>query len=259
MRRAAAATAEAGATDVSVWAHQLAMLGPLADFGLRLSVVEAAMGWAGGPSEAAREEAESMVAAAVEGGATKLVAVCLEPSMDHGAAAEGLAMVVDTAWPRGVQVCVEFLPWSAIPDLATAWGLVQSLGAGAGILLDSWHWQRQPGGPVPDLLAAVPGERIGYVQLCDAAPGDGRSMDEAMAGRLLPGDGVVDFAALATQLAAIGATPVVATEIFNPALVAARGDVPASAGDAGSGRRRVHPCIGERRPCRPADGWSTTT
>ena len=48
-------------------------------------------------------------------------------------------------------------------------------------------------------------------------------MDEAMNGRLLPGDGVVDFASVASVLAQIGADPVIATEVFNPGLLTERG------------------------------------
>jgi sugar phosphate isomerase/epimerase len=223
VRAAAEAVRDAGVTGVSVWAHQLGWLPPLADLGLRLCALEAAMSWSGGPTADAVAEAETMVATAVAHGASKLVAVCLDPALDPSAARDGLTALVERAASAGVQVCVEFLPWSGIPDLATAWGLVEPLGPSAGILLDSWHWQRQPGGPNPELLATIAGERIGYVQLCDAAPGDARDMDEAMNGRLLPGDGVVDFASLAEQLAAIGADPVVATEVFNPRLVADRG------------------------------------
>jgi sugar phosphate isomerase/epimerase len=225
---AAEAAAAAGATHTSVWGFQLPVLGGVDRFGLRLSVIEAVTSWAAGPTEAARAEIEAMVAAGAEAGATKVVTVCMEPALDEAAASEGLAMVAEVAAAAGMQACVEFLPWSGIPDLATAWRLVEPVGPHAGILLDTWHWQRQPGGPAPDLLATIPGERIGFVQLCDAAPGDGRSMDEAMAGRLLPGDGVVDFGAVATALHAIGADPVVATEVFNPALLAERG-VPATA------------------------------
>ncbi|HEX4244090.1 MAG TPA: sugar phosphate isomerase/epimerase, partial [Acidimicrobiales bacterium] len=127
------------------------------------------------------------------------------------------------------QVCVEYLPWCGISDLATAWELVEPLGPGAGILLDTWHWQRQPGGPNLELLAQIPGERIGFVQLCDAAaePGDD-AMSEAMADRLLPGDGVVDFTALLGQLDAIGARPFFATEVFNPELVRTHGPAEAA-------------------------------
>ena len=69
------------------------------------------------------------------------------------------------------------------------------------------------------MLAQIPGERIGYVQMCDAAPGEGREMEEAMTGRLLPGEGVVDYPALFATLAQIGADPFIATEIFNAALL----------------------------------------
>lgn len=220
---AAEAAAAAGATHLSVWGFQLPMLGDLDRFGLRLSVIEAVTSWTAGPAAAARAEAEATVAAGADRGATKVVTVCMEPALDEGAAGEGLAMVAEVAAAAGMQACVEFLPWSGIPDLATAWRLVEPIGPHAGILLDTWHWQRQPGGPVPQLLATIPGDRIGFVQLCDAAPGDGRSMEEAMAGRLLPGDGVVDFGEVATALQAIVADPVVATEVFNPALVSERG------------------------------------
>jgi sugar phosphate isomerase/epimerase len=233
---AADAIAAAGVTETSVWAHQLAILEGVERFGLRVSVIEAAMSWAGGPTEFGRLEVEGMVAAGAAAGASALVAVCLEPALDMAAASEGLAMVVEVASAAGLQTCVEFLPWSGIPDLATAWRLVEPLGPQAAILLDTWHWQRQPGGPTPELLATIPGERIGYVQLCDAAPGDGRSMDEAMSGRLLPGDGVVDFADVARLLARIGADPVIATEVFNPRLLAERGLVATAQAFVATGR-----------------------
>jgi sugar phosphate isomerase/epimerase len=163
-------------------------------------------------------------------GATKLVAVCLEPSITEvERARENLAVLVDQSGEAGAQVCVEFLPWTGVPDLATAWLLVEPLGDGAGILLDTWHWVRQPGGPADDLLRSIPGRRLGYLQLCDAAARRGPDvMKEAMTSRLLPGEGVIDFDAVLALLEAIGADPVVATEIFNPALVTARGPVAAA-------------------------------
>lgn len=233
---AAEAIAAAGATHTSVWAFQLPLLGDLGRFGVDLSVIEAATGWPEGPSDAARAEAESLAATGAAAGASKLMAVCMAPEIDQAAARDGLAMVVEIGAAHGLQTCVEFLPWTGIPDLATAWRLIEPLGAGAGIVLDSWHWQRQPGGPAPELLATIPGERIGFLQLCDAAPGEGRSMDEAMSGRLLPGDGVVDFATLVTTLRTIGADPVVATEVFNPALAAELGPAALAAANVAAGR-----------------------
>jgi sugar phosphate isomerase/epimerase len=52
--------------------------------------------------------------------------------------------------------------------------------------------------------------------------------DETMHRRLLPGDGAVDFTALLACVAAGGAEPFVAVEMFNPRFVAERG-APAAA------------------------------
>ena len=115
---AAEAIAAVGVTETSIWAHQLAIVDGVERFGLRVSVIEAAMSWSGGPTEFGRAEAEGMVAAGAAAGATVLAAVCLEPALDLVAAREGLAMVVEIASAAGLRTCVEFLPWSGIPDLA---------------------------------------------------------------------------------------------------------------------------------------------
>jgi sugar phosphate isomerase/epimerase len=198
VRRALDAAQQAGIGSLSVWQPHLELLGGnepgaewLSDAGLRAEAVEAAVVWASGQPEAVEREAQMFAEIVAATGAGKVMAVSMDRAL----------------------------------DLATAWELVEPLGAGAGILLDTWHWQRQPGGPDPELLARIPGERIGYVQLCDAAPGDGRDMNEAMSARLLPGDGVVDFGAVFEILDRTGAQPFVATEIFNPALVIDMGQV----------------------------------
>src|SRR2546422_560660 len=82
----------------------------------------------------------------------------------------------------------------ATPARAPAWRTGEGAGqAKGGILLDLWHWHRQPGGPAFELLSRIPGERIHYVQVCDAT--DSPQPDVfagAMSARVLPGDGVVD-------------------------------------------------------------------
>jgi sugar phosphate isomerase/epimerase len=227
IRGAVEAAAEAGFTELSVWAFQLPAMGDLAALGVHVTAVEAAMTWAAAD---ARAEADQLAGVAASLGATKIVAVTMEPTVpDLDVARENLAVVVEVATAVGAQVCVEFLPWSGIPDLATAWRLIEPLGAGAAILLDTWHWVRQPGGPDVELLRSIPGERIGYVQVCDVAPEPtGDSLTEAMANRLLPGEGVVDFAEVFGVLRDIGASPFVATEIFNPALVDEQGPIGAA-------------------------------
>ncbi len=227
IRAALDAARAAGATGVSVWTPHVELLGgaeqaaaAVTAAALRMEAVEAAVMWsAGTPAEVLRE-ARSFAELVAAVGATRLLAVCMEPELEElDRARAGLAVLVEHVSAAGAQTCVEFLPWSGIPDLSTAWSIVDPVGAGAGIVVDTWHWQRQPGGPNLRLLAEIPGERIGYVQMCDAAPGEGRGIDEAMSGRLLPGDGVVDYPALFATLARIGADPFIATEIFNGALL----------------------------------------
>jgi sugar phosphate isomerase/epimerase len=236
VRAAVEAAVEAGCPDLSVWAFQLAAMGDLAAAGARVAVLEAAMAW---PSADPRAEAEQLAGLAASTGAGLLAAVCMDTELpDLDRARDNLAVVVEVAEGAGARVCVEFLPWSGIPDLATAWRLVEPLGPRAGILLDTWHWQRQPGGPAVDVLRSIPGERILYVQVCDAAaaPAGDDVMGEAMTNRLLPGEGAVDFAGLFDVLRDIGASPFVATEIFNPALVAEQGPVGAAMAMADAAR-----------------------
>jgi sugar phosphate isomerase/epimerase len=218
MRAAGQAAAAAGFTEASVWVQHLDALD---EVDLHVAVVEAATAWATADRPTAEAEAGRLVAAAERVGASTIMAVCFEPRLaDLDDARRNLDVLVALARDIRARVCVEFLPWTGIPDLATAWDLVEPLGPGCGIVLDTWHWVRQPGGPAPDVLARIPGKRIGYVQVCDAAADAGADLfTEAMTGRLLPGDGVVDFADLATHLAAIGATPFVAAEVLNPTLV----------------------------------------
>jgi sugar phosphate isomerase/epimerase len=222
IRAAGEALVAAGVSEASVWTFHIPAL---AGLDLHIEVVEAASAWANTTAAEAGAEAVQIARTAQEVGASKIAAITLEPTLpDLEHARDNLALLVAAATDVGAQVCVEFLPWSGIPDLVTAWELVEPLGPGAGILLDAWHWVRQPGGPNPELLALIPGDRIGYVQLCDAAaqPSDD-VMTEALQHRLLPGDGVVDFTTLVQQLDTIGARPFFATEIFNPGLVTAHG------------------------------------
>lgn len=223
-----AAVAAAGTTSVSIHSFLGMMHGPervrsmLDDAGLRAGALEAALAWSKGPGAANLAEAESIVAMAEATGARALLTVVLEPDMDRGAAAEGLAELCRAVAPAGVQVCLEWLPWTAMATIADAHALCLAADEdNCGITFDTWHWVRQPGGPDPDTLARFSGAQIGYLQLCDASatPGDD-VLTEAMSARLLPGDGVVDFGAVLDVLDAKGARPYVASEIFNAGILA---------------------------------------
>lgn len=240
VRAAVDASVAAGCSELSMWAQHIPADSVSAS-GAHVAVVEAAMAWADDASSSSDVEAEAAFFArlAADHGATVIAAVTMHPALaDLAVARDRLGTLVAAASDVGAQVCVEFLPWSGVPTLAAAWDLVEPLGPGAGILLDTWHWHRQPSGPDLELLRRIPGERIGYVQVCDAAaePGDD-VLTEAMSARLVPGDGVVDFGTVFTVLGEIGASPFVATEVFNPALVAELGMAGAATRMAEAGGR----------------------
>ncbi len=231
LREIAGASAGAGFPTLSLWSFYATGNGVdtaravFDDAGVTVRAVEAATQWTEGP-EAAIADAEQQLDVASAFGADLLLACTMAPTMDTARATEGFAALCERASEHGARVAVEFLPWSAVSDLATTWRLVQESGAtNGGIVIDMMHWQRQPGGPNLELLRQIPGERIHYVQVCDAAPGTsgpGDYLTEALTARPVPGQGCVDIAALLGALAEIDADPYFALEVFNAEL-AARG------------------------------------
>jgi len=232
LREALAACAAAGFRGLSVWPMHLASaeadgLGPaelateLERAGLSVRMVEAATAWTTGDRAAIEAEAGPLLDLAEALGAEELLAVHYDGELDPQRSPEGLAYLCDLAATRGVRVGLEFLPWSAIADLRSAWALVQRVARpNLGIVLDTWHWQRQPGGPDLATLATIPGDRIHVLQLSDApAEPTGDLLTETMGARLLPGRGDIDFVSLLDGLDAIGAEPMVAPEVFNPGLL----------------------------------------
>jgi sugar phosphate isomerase/epimerase len=220
-RAAGDAALAAGWTSAAVWSRHVL---EVASTGLPIDAVEVATAWANGsPVAAAEEEAQRMAEEAASVGARLIGAAVVPPTIDDlGLVQDNLARLVEAAASAGARVAVEFLPWTGLPTLAAAWALAEP--TGADLTLDTWHWQRQPGGPALDLLASLPGERIAHVQMSDAAAvPDGEPLDEALSSRLLPGDGVVDFGAVFACLRSIGASPYVATEVFNSGLLASLG------------------------------------
>jgi len=135
------------------------------------------------------------------------------PSLDE--AAEAFAHVCDMAAAHGLKAHIEFLPFGGIPDLATAWAIVQAADRpNGGLTLDSWHFFRS--GSDMDMLRAIPGARIHTVQINDAParPSDDL-MHETMNGRLLPGTGSFDLPYFLRALDATGCTAPVSVEIFS--------------------------------------------
>jgi sugar phosphate isomerase/epimerase len=123
----------------------------------------------------------------------------------------------------GLTVDLEFMPWTRVPDLATARRIVEGAGeANGGVLVDALHFDRSA-----TTLAEVedlPRERINYVQFCDGPVDYDRSdaglIEVARRARLMPGEGGIDLAGLAR---AIPGDAVISVEVPNHALAGRMG------------------------------------
>ena len=121
-------------------------------------------------------------------------------------AAAAFAGLCDRAAEHGLLVHLEFLPWSRIPDLATAWQVVREAGRpNGGLMIDAWHYFRS--GPDGALLRSIPGGSILGIQLCDApAVAEANPLHATLHERLLPGEGELELPALLADLRATGTT-----------------------------------------------------
>lgn len=158
---------------------------------------------------------QAVIAAAARVGARSVTVVEMlgtAPSIDEAGAA--FAAICDRAADHGLIVHLEFLPFGGIPDLESAWRIVETAGKPNGALtIDAWHMARS--GSTLEQLAAIPGPRIGSVQLSDGpAAAQENLLAETMTARLCPGEGAFDLAGLVRTLDEIGSRAPVGVEIF---------------------------------------------
>jgi sugar phosphate isomerase/epimerase len=121
----------------------------------------------------------------------------------------------------GLTVALEFMPYSGVPDLATAWRILDAAGrANSGLIIDVWHWARAHSTSAD--LAGVPPDRILAVQLCDVREHPMEPLRaESLGHRLPPGQGFGDPVGLLRDLQEHGVEPrVVAVEVISDELVA---------------------------------------
>jgi sugar phosphate isomerase/epimerase len=130
-------------------------------------------------------------------------------------AAERFAAICDRAEDHGLLVALEFLPWSGIPDAATAWEIVRTADRpNGGINLDVWHHFR--GASDDEMLRAIPPERIVCVAISDAddeVVGD--LIEDTTRRRRLPGEGAFDLVGFLRLLDELGVTSPVTVEILS--------------------------------------------
>lgn len=131
-----------------------------------------------------------------------------------------IARCADVFAGQGVRLALEFVPYTAVRTLAEARTVCERVGyERVGLLVDTWHLARSGG--VPEELAGLGSGEIACVQVADAASSaDGDLAAESRRARLLPGEGVVDFAAVAAGLRSAGYDGPVGTEVLSTGLAA---------------------------------------
>lgn len=103
------------------------------------------------------------------------------------------------AKPSGLAIDLEYMPWTSVPDAATATRIVSNAKQpNGGVLVDALHFMRA--GTTISEVAAMPREWLHYAQICDGPivpPHTTEGMIYAARfERLLPGDGGIPLRAL---------------------------------------------------------------
>jgi sugar phosphate isomerase/epimerase len=122
---------------------------------------------------------------------------------DPARLAASYAALCDAAAPFGLSCDIEFMPWSAVPDVAAAHRVLAAVQRpNVGVLVDALHFGRSAS-TLAD-VAALPREWIHYGQICDGTlPGPATReglIHDARCERLLPGEGDIDLRGLFAQL-----------------------------------------------------------
>lgn len=144
------------------------------------------------------------------------------PPLDECAAA--FAAVCDRAAAHGLRAGIEFVPWTRIPDLATAVAIVERADRpNGGVMLDAWHLFRSGGTPAD--VALVPAEMIVGIQINDAPESERNArVHQAVQHRFLPGDGVIGVAEILAGLDARGCTAPIGCEVTSAELASLPAD-----------------------------------
>lgn len=194
----------------------------LADNGLAVAEVDPAWWWLPTASEVHIDPAfdaqqvfrfgedELLTMAGAVGARSLNAADVFVGTWDIDEAAEAFATLCAQAGEHGMLVDIEWLPWSRIPDLATALAIIETAGAPhGGLNIDAWHLVGA-GVELTELaelaeLADVSGDLILGIQLDDGSQAAESNLVEAtLHHRPLPGDGEFDLVGLLRTLAATG-------------------------------------------------------
>jgi sugar phosphate isomerase/epimerase len=188
--------------------------------GMILSEVEFLWDWTAEPDETERVEHARALEATVWAMADafrprvvnvgELVGPAAMPPLE--VTTERFAALCDRAADHGMLVALEFLPWTGIPDAATAAAIVRGSGRpNAGVNADSWHHYRGSGdnAALRDIA-----DRAFMVQLDDAPSQPIEDViEDTFQRRRYPGEGSFDLKGFIRVLDEGGATAPVSVEI----------------------------------------------
>jgi sugar phosphate isomerase/epimerase len=144
---------------------------------------------------------EAFFEAARELGARHTLVAAYDPDLSRFS--DRFAEYCELAARFGLTADLEFMPWTYVPDLNTAVGIVERISSPvAGILVDALHFDRSRG-RLED-LRGVPSQRLHYWQMCDG-PAERPSTTEALIHaareeRMFPGEGGIDLVGLTKEM-----------------------------------------------------------
>jgi sugar phosphate isomerase/epimerase len=134
---------------------------------------------------------EPALATAAELGAVHCLAAGWDP--DRARLVANFAALCEAAAGFGLGIAFEFMPYTEVKTVEDAARLLREAAQpNAGLVIDALHLARSGG--VPITAAAIPSERIAYLQLCDAPrvkPPGLEPRAESLGHRLYPGDGAL--------------------------------------------------------------------
>lgn len=192
-----------------------------ADLGLEITLYQPFRDFEGSPRERQQrnlDRAERKFDVMAELG-VRLLLLCSNVAPDtllsDEAAVEDLGLVAERAGRRGLRIGFEALAWGRhVRTWGHAWRLVQAVGHPAlGLLVDSFHTLSL--GDDPAGLAAVPGERLFFVQVADAPRLDMDVLSWSRHFRCFPGQGDFDLPGFLAPVIESGYGGPISLEVFN--------------------------------------------
>lgn len=116
---------------------------------------------------------------------------------------ETFALLCDRAQPFGVNVVIEFLPFSSVCTIDRAIAVTENVRPNGGLLVDTWHVAR--GGMSFDEIAKIPLELIKSIELDDANHAIVETLfNDSTHHRKLCGEGALDVPAFIQQVVNVG-------------------------------------------------------